>query len=294
MSNFNLKVFQKGFNYSQDGPGNRLVYHLQGCNMRCPWCANPESIDKAGSLMIDTKYLMDSLCPYGAIKSKTINRNICKNCISRECILEKNRNKAIRMSCVTLNIDDMVNLAVSCKDSFYDGGGVTFTGGEPTLQFEGLWNILKKMKSNNINTAVETNGTSKRLRKLFSSIDHLIIDYKIPFSNRHKTILKSTDDQIKSNLLLASEKHDNLLVRIPLIHNINDRDEDLDAFIDFFKTLNYKNIRFELLKYHDYGKNKWTQIGKKYKMKSNSHISQEKYKQFVMTFQKEGLEVVFT
>ena len=37
-----LFVFQKGFNYSQDGPGNRLVYHLSGCSLRCPWCSNPE------------------------------------------------------------------------------------------------------------------------------------------------------------------------------------------------------------------------------------------------------------
>lgn len=37
-----LVYFQKGFNYSQDGPGNRLVYHLYGCDMRCPWCANSE------------------------------------------------------------------------------------------------------------------------------------------------------------------------------------------------------------------------------------------------------------
>ena len=37
-----MRIFQKGFNFSQDGPGNRLVYHLSGCNMRCIWCANPE------------------------------------------------------------------------------------------------------------------------------------------------------------------------------------------------------------------------------------------------------------
>lgn len=43
-----LTIFQKGFNFSQDGPGNRLVYHLQGCNLRCPWCSNPEGLACAG------------------------------------------------------------------------------------------------------------------------------------------------------------------------------------------------------------------------------------------------------
>ena len=37
-----LYIFQKGFNFSQDGPGNRLVYHLSGCSLSCPWCSNPE------------------------------------------------------------------------------------------------------------------------------------------------------------------------------------------------------------------------------------------------------------
>ena len=40
-----MRVFGKGFNFSEDGPGNRLVYHLSGCNMHCPWCSNPDGMD---------------------------------------------------------------------------------------------------------------------------------------------------------------------------------------------------------------------------------------------------------
>ena len=52
-----LRIFQKGFNYSQDGPGNRLVYHLQGCNLHCPWCANPEGLAVQGG----TAYPVEAL-----------------------------------------------------------------------------------------------------------------------------------------------------------------------------------------------------------------------------------------
>lgn len=46
-----LKMFQKGFNYSHDRPGNRLVYHLKGCNMRCPWCSNPDGMNNSGNCL---------------------------------------------------------------------------------------------------------------------------------------------------------------------------------------------------------------------------------------------------
>jgi len=54
-----LRVFQKGFNFRQDGPGNRLVYHLQGCNLRCPWCSNPEGMAATGGREVEVDDLVE-------------------------------------------------------------------------------------------------------------------------------------------------------------------------------------------------------------------------------------------
>ncbi len=294
MENKTLKVFQSGFNYSQDGPGNRLVFHLQGCNFRCPWCSNPESIAVQGSLIVDEKYLVDSVCPYGAIKDKKIDRSMCETCKTKDCISEKNRNKGIRLSYKEMKTQEIVNLAVSCKESFYDGGGVTFSGGEATLQFDALEETLRGLKENGINTTIETNGTAKNLEKLFNVVDHLIIDYKIPFSNRHKEILQHNDQQTKENIILASQKHPDLLVRIPLVHNVNDRQEDLAAFLEFFDQCHKEGLKIEFLKYHDYGSSKWGQIGQEYVMSDDSHISSEKYDSFVAAFKDANYQVIFT
>ena len=56
-----IHYFQKGFNYSQDGPGNRLVVHLQGCNLHCPWCSNPESMTLHGGNTVSTEELLEEI-----------------------------------------------------------------------------------------------------------------------------------------------------------------------------------------------------------------------------------------
>ena len=55
MSADKLLIFGKGFQYSRDGTGNRLVFHLQGCDLRCPWCANPEGMSREPVLLAKGK-----------------------------------------------------------------------------------------------------------------------------------------------------------------------------------------------------------------------------------------------
>ena len=56
-----MRIFQKGFNFSQDGPGNRLVYHLQGCNRRCPWGSNPEGLTLSGGTECPVEALLEEV-----------------------------------------------------------------------------------------------------------------------------------------------------------------------------------------------------------------------------------------
>ena len=126
-----MKIMQRGFNYSQDGPGNRLVYHLQGCNMHCPWCANPEGISVAGVPM----YITDP--ESGRVKEK--------------------------FSCKECGVEELFDEILRSRAMFFEGGGVTFTGGEPTVQFQELKALLQKLHREKIHVAMENNGTNPRL-----------------------------------------------------------------------------------------------------------------------------------
>lgn len=238
----NLNYFQKGFNYSQDGRGNRLVYHLRGCNLRCPWCSNPEGME-----------LSEGGTP----------------------------------------TEKIVEEAERAKPMFFDGGGVTFTGGECTCQFEALKEVLMLLLKKNIRTAIETNGTSPRLPELFPFLDELIMDCKHYDSETHRRFTGLGNEQIISNLKTAAEEHSDLLIRIPLIGGFNAGENDFQRFIELFETIEAHSARIELLSYHEYGRDKWMQIGKTYTV-HDAFVSEETRRRYESVLRDHGFRVVRT
>ena len=228
-----IKYFQKGFNYSQDGPGNRLVYHLHGCNLRCPWCSNPEGMDP-------TKI-------YDAFPVTEIE------------------------------VNDLLAEIISCKPMFFDGGGVTFTGGEISLQLDAVIELFKLLKENGINTAIETNAENRNLPLLYPYLDHLIMDLKSVDSDKFFNVTGGRLEPVIENLKKAAGNVDTL-VHIPLIHNFNDSDEDIEKFIEILKPFK-DDIRVEVLAYHEYGKDKWEKCGLLYKME-DAFLPKGKLKNF--------------
>lgn len=240
-----IRIFQKGFNYSQDGPGNRLVYHLQGCNLRCPWCSNPEGLNCSGGKNLDIRAVVQQIC--------------------------------------------------SSRMMFFDGGGVTFTGGEVTMQFDALKELLQLLKQEDIHTCIETNGCHVRLPELFPMVDHLIMDCKHHDSKIHQAVTGASCALTHQNLRLAIEAGKRPAVRIPLIGGFNAAAEDVLHFAALFRDLGLPgNGTLELLPYHEYGKDKYRSLGMEYTMTDSARITPDTLAYFTRILTDAGITCIRT
>lgn len=286
-----IKIFQKGFNYSQDGQGNRLVYHLQGCNMKCPWCANPEGMKMEGVLYTDKEWIREELCPHGAVQGTDLKREQCKACEGKECLSVKYRNKGIRWSCEEDTTDEIYEEILRSRPMFYDGGGVTFTGGEATMQFEALKELLIRLKKEGIHTAIETNGTHPALPELFPYIDQLIMDCKHMDEKKHFLYTGVPLKTVRHNLKRAASEHQRVDIRIPLIGGVNDSEKDREEFLRFFQEIQGPNVTFEILKYHEFGRNKWEACGWEYQMTDKAHVTIPQIREFQEQMKEYGFHI---
>lgn len=285
-----MVLFQKGFNYAQDGQGNRLVYHLQGCNLSCPWCANPEGISTQPVLMADEKKLLSTACPRGAIKHSVLDRSLCRTCKNKACLADGS-DYGLRLSGASHPIDALIAEALSCTPLFFDGGGVTLTGGEPTLQFDAVRFFFEKLQSHNIHTALETNATHPDLPVLFPLTDQLMMDIKHPDSATHHAFTGLGNERIKLNIQKAVDAGKQPYLRIPLIDGFNADAHALDGFLRFFSALTPKAFSVELLPFHEYGRDKWVQCGLRYHMQGG-HVSTQTLQMFKAVFLQSGIPLL--
>ena len=170
---------------------------------------------------------------------------------------------------------------------FFDGGGVTFTGGECTLQSEELSVLFAMLKKENISICIETNGSSSKLRELSENINYLIIDLKHFDDGLHKKWVGASNRSVKENIEYFFESGRQLHIRIPVINGVNAEPE---GFADYFSRFNTRNAVFEFLAYHEFGKDKWQT---EYQIK-NGFVSPEMIAEFTRIFEESGMKTVST
>ena len=272
-----------------DGPGVRTLVFFKGCPLRCKWCANPEGLERKFQIMFKKNSCVDcgactSVCPVGihTISKDKHEHQVLRNidCLGCGKCVEACLNGALSVVGQVKTISELMDIIREDK-TFYEvsGGGVTLGGGEVLMQIEAAKSLLQVCKMEGINTAIETSGYVKteELLKVAEFVDLFLFDLKQIDSDKHFELTGVRNELILTNLKTLLERRHAVKVRMPMLKNINDSEEEIRRTIEFLMPYkdnkNFKGI--DLLPYHKLGVNKYNQLDMKYPIDEDPSLSNE-------------------
>ncbi len=251
-----------------DGDGIRTCVFLKGCPLRCIWCHNSESFDKSPTLFFDRSECSlcgrcTAVCSARIIENRTliIDRKKCIKCGKCVGICLNDANEIIGKEMTATEVFDEV-----IKDKmFYDtsGGGITVTGGEPSFQPDFTLELLQLSKKAGISLAIETCGIGSR--SFYEKASDLgvtfLFDIKCINSVRHKELTGADNAHIMENLKYLMDRNADIIIRLPLVPDCNDSDEDIAELSEFLNR-NKERYRYaEIMPYHTLGTGKPEKLG---------------------------------
>lgn len=231
----NIQHFSTG-----DGEGIRTTVFFKGCNLRCPWCHNPENLSFAPSIM-----------RYAAInKTETLGKKV--------------------------SIDDLLPELLEDTDFYFQsGGGVTLSGGEVMLQVDSVATLVKELNEHDVSVLIDTAGCVpyEAFEKLNPLVQGYLFDFKTADERKYREI-GGDRETVMGNLKNLILDGIDVKVRIPLIPDFN---IDKNSILKICENLTKIGVQeVELLPFHRLGSGKYEALGMDYKYKNHELIPTEK------------------
>jgi len=250
-----------------DGDGIRTTVFLKGCPLKCVWCHNPEGIGYKPQIAYYSNKCIGcgectEICKHSGhcinANGHTYNRDNCITC--GECI-EKCLGSALTFYGREYTIEELLPLLLEDRD-FYatSGGGVTLSGGECLMQVDFCAEILKILKGEGINTAVDTCGYVPRdsIDKVLPYTDIFLYDLKAYDEDVHIRCTGKPNRLILDNLRYIDSAGKPFEIRIPYVPGYNsDQIDKLAEFISGLKCV----TKVKVLPYHSYAASKYAALG---------------------------------
>lgn len=247
--------FMEPQNFSvNDGNGIRTIIFFAGCPLRCQWCCNPESW------------------------------------FSPEAYPEGGRNGYVRK----YSSEQLLELIERQRIFFrFSGGGVTFSGGEATLQAEVLRDLTYRLYDKGIDLALETAGCFEfnAVKDILEKQSLVFIDIKHMDSGRHREYTGVGNEKILENASRLSELGVPVVVRIPVIEGVNSDAENIRRTAQFVKD-NVPEPQIELLPYHSFGDSKYEALGLPKPLREFEAPSSERLGELYGIIEAEGVELI--
>lgn len=230
-----------------DGPGSRLAVFLQGCNMGCLYCHNPETqrfCNACGRCV--------EICPARALHKVDgkikYDPAACRNCDL--CIKECPNFSSPKYK--EMDVDEVFSQILAAAD-FLDG--ITVSGGECTTQPEFVYGLFKKVKEQtSLTTFLDTNGLMglETLKKLCTVTDGFMFDLKALDKEIHRRLTGVDNDVILRNMQFVSERGLLYEVRTVAVEGFTDSPQEIEKIASFIKDLN-DYTRFKLIPFRPLG-----------------------------------------
>jgi pyruvate formate lyase activating enzyme len=300
MKNIRACIFNIQKYSIHDGPGIRTVVFFKGCPLSCLWCSNPESQDTKIQIICDKTKCVQCLhcieiCPEQAITLSNnhiqIDSKKCSSCFSCTSSCAK---KAFSIEGKSLTLDEVMK-EVMKDEMFYEesNGGVTLSGGEVLMQHEFASELLRLLKEKNIHTAIETTGYANNeiFLKFIDNVDLLLFDIKHYDREKHFKATNVYNDIIIENLKIAIERNKEVIIRIPVIPNINSSLDDAKGFCKLLKSINAKKVN--LLPFHQFGQKKYELLNKSYTFENIAQLHEEDLIPYKQIFIDHGFDCIF-
>lgn len=251
---FDIKEFS-----IHDGPGARITVFLKGCPLRCKWCHNPEGLSCKPQLMIKENLCVHCMrcrmpCEHEECKSFDRCIHACPNgCISVS-------GKVISDVELASKINSNAEVLNSMR------GGVTFSGGEPLLQADFVCSAAEKLRD--MHKAIQTSGYAdiETYKKVILKMDYVMQDIKLADEEAHIKYTGVSNKKIIKNIEWLKDSGKKFVLRVPLIPDITDTDENLEKISKIAGS-----YPVELLRYNSLAGAKYKMIGMKYLLPDNKN-----------------------